>query len=295
MMVHPAGARPARRSAPSPSSSSTCTYHGRAAHAAAAPAGRPQRARRRRPRLHERRRPPPAHPPRRAHPRHLHRGRRGRQHRARPGPRRSGTSARRQLRGLETLKDRVLDLPRGRRRRPPAARWTTSGATRPTPTWSTTSPSWSTCTRENAGPDRPDAARPGGGRRLVGSTDMGNVSHLVPSIHPMIAVSPAHVAIHTADFVALRRRPRRATGRCSTGPRPWPARWPTCGSTRRPDAVRRRSRPPTVRRRARGRGAGRPDTPPTIGRPSLAEAERRRDASGGGPRSAARGLYGQPP
>jgi amidohydrolase len=36
---------------------------------------------------------------------------------------------------------------------------------------------------------------------VVGSTDMGNVSHLVPSIHPMIAVSPPNVAIHTADFV----------------------------------------------------------------------------------------------
>lgn len=35
---------------------------------------------------------------------------------------------------------------------------------------------------------------------VVGSTDMGNVSHLVPSIHPMIAVSPPNVAIHTRDF-----------------------------------------------------------------------------------------------
>ncbi len=37
-------------------------------------------------------------------------------------------------------------------------------------------------------------------RRVVGSTDMGNVSHLVPSIHPIIAVSPPDVAIHTEDF-----------------------------------------------------------------------------------------------
>ena len=36
---------------------------------------------------------------------------------------------------------------------------------------------------------------------VVGSTDMGNISHLVPSIHPMIAVSPPNVAIHTSDFV----------------------------------------------------------------------------------------------
>ena len=36
---------------------------------------------------------------------------------------------------------------------------------------------------------------------IVGSTDMGNVSHIVPSIHPMIPVSPPDVAIHTPDFV----------------------------------------------------------------------------------------------
>jgi amidohydrolase len=36
--------------------------------------------------------------------------------------------------------------------------------------------------------------------RVVGSTDMGNVSHLVPSIHPMIKVAPAGIAIHTEDF-----------------------------------------------------------------------------------------------
>lgn len=38
------------------------------------------------------------------------------------------------------------------------------------------------------------------GRRVVGSTDMGNVSHLVPSIHPMIASAPTGTAIHTLDF-----------------------------------------------------------------------------------------------
>ncbi|NLD78556.1 MAG: M20 family metallopeptidase [Acidimicrobiales bacterium] len=36
--------------------------------------------------------------------------------------------------------------------------------------------------------------------KVVGSTDMGNVSHLVPSIHPTIAVSPPNVPIHTTDF-----------------------------------------------------------------------------------------------
>ncbi len=35
---------------------------------------------------------------------------------------------------------------------------------------------------------------------VVGSTDMGNVSYEVPSIHPMLAVSPAHISIHTPEF-----------------------------------------------------------------------------------------------
>jgi len=33
-----------------------------------------------------------------------------------------------------------------------------------------------------------------------GSTDMGNVSHRVPSIHPMIACAPPHVVIHNPEF-----------------------------------------------------------------------------------------------
>jgi metal-dependent amidase/aminoacylase/carboxypeptidase family protein len=35
---------------------------------------------------------------------------------------------------------------------------------------------------------------------FAGSTDMGNVSHRVPSIHPMFAVAPAGVIIHNAEF-----------------------------------------------------------------------------------------------
>ena len=35
---------------------------------------------------------------------------------------------------------------------------------------------------------------------ISGSTDMGNVSKLVPSIHPMVAIAPPQVALHTADF-----------------------------------------------------------------------------------------------
>lgn len=40
----------------------------------------------------------------------------------------------------------------------------------------------------------------GGGPVVVGSTDMGNVSHRVPSIHPMIRVSPPDVPIHSVAF-----------------------------------------------------------------------------------------------
>jgi metal-dependent amidase/aminoacylase/carboxypeptidase family protein len=38
------------------------------------------------------------------------------------------------------------------------------------------------------------------GRRVYGSTDMGNISYLVPSIHPMIKVSPDGVPIHSVAF-----------------------------------------------------------------------------------------------
>ena len=53
---------------------------------------------------------------------------------------------------------------------------------------------------------------PDASRRVVGSTDMGNVSHAVPSIHPMIAVAPAGTAIHTEAFAeaAITERADRA-------------------------------------------------------------------------------------
>jgi metal-dependent amidase/aminoacylase/carboxypeptidase family protein len=35
---------------------------------------------------------------------------------------------------------------------------------------------------------------------LQGSTDMGNVSQRVPSIHPMLAAAPVHCTIHNAEF-----------------------------------------------------------------------------------------------
>jgi amidohydrolase len=38
------------------------------------------------------------------------------------------------------------------------------------------------------------------GQSASGSTDMGNVSHRVPSIHPMLAAAPPHVVIHNPEF-----------------------------------------------------------------------------------------------
>jgi amidohydrolase len=42
---------------------------------------------------------------------------------------------------------------------------------------------------------------------VIGSTDMGNVSYVVPSIHPMIKVAPSHVSIHTPEFATHARSP----------------------------------------------------------------------------------------
>jgi amidohydrolase len=45
------------------------------------------------------------------------------------------------------------------------------------------------------------------GMPVVGSTDMGNVSYVVPSIHPMIKVGPADVSIHTPEFAEFTAAP----------------------------------------------------------------------------------------
>jgi amidohydrolase len=45
------------------------------------------------------------------------------------------------------------------------------------------------------------------GRRVYGSTDMGNISYLVPSIHPMIKVSPDGVPIHSVAFAEFAAAP----------------------------------------------------------------------------------------
>jgi amidohydrolase len=50
-------------------------------------------------------------------------------------------------------------------------------------------------------------AEPAGELTVVGSTDMGNVSYLVPAIHPMIAAAPSGMPIHTPDFATHARSP----------------------------------------------------------------------------------------
>ena len=57
----------------------------------------------------------------------------------------------------------------------------------------------------NAGTLGRRVSDPDAGFSVVGSTDMGNVSYVVPSIHPMIAVSPPNISIHTPEFADYAR------------------------------------------------------------------------------------------
>jgi len=51
-----------------------------------------------------------------------------------------------------------------------------------------------------------DVALPGE-QRVVASTDLGNVSKVVPAIHPMIKVAPTGTPIHTAEFAEYAASP----------------------------------------------------------------------------------------
>ena len=57
----------------------------------------------------------------------------------------------------------------------------------------------------NAGALGRPVMEPHGEVAVVGSTDMGNVSYLVPSIHPMIAAAPSGLPIHTPEFAGHAR------------------------------------------------------------------------------------------
>ncbi|WP_420638107.1 M20 family metallopeptidase [Candidatus Poriferisocius sp.] len=54
--------------------------------------------------------------------------------------------------------------------------------------------------RHNAALTGRQMAEPEAAAAVVGSTDMGNVSYAVPSIHPIIKIAPDDVAIHTPEF-----------------------------------------------------------------------------------------------
>jgi amidohydrolase len=58
------------------------------------------------------------------------------------------------------------------------------------------------CYRANSDALGRPAVEPDPSRVVVGSTDMGNVSYLVPSIHPMVQAAPPGTPIHTPEFAA---------------------------------------------------------------------------------------------
>jgi len=49
-------------------------------------------------------------------------------------------------------------------------------------------------------------------RKKMGSLDMGNVSQVVPSIHPYIAIAPPSVPLHSRGFARLAGGPRGMAG-----------------------------------------------------------------------------------
>ncbi len=55
-------------------------------------------------------------------------------------------------------------------------------------------------------------ADPDPATRLMVSTDMGNVSYRVPTIHPIVKVSPADVGLHSADFATWAASPEGDRG-----------------------------------------------------------------------------------
>jgi amidohydrolase len=104
------------------------------------------------------------------------------------------------LASLQPLKERVLACLQGGA--------TAAGCTM---TWEPTAPEYSDLRtnrplvelyRANSAALGRKVDLPAPGRRVTASTDMGNVSYLVPSIHPMVAASPPDVALHSAEFAS---------------------------------------------------------------------------------------------
>jgi hypothetical protein len=49
-------------------------------------------------------------------------------------------------------------------------------------------------------------------RDRMGSSDIGNVSQIVPAIQPMVAIAPTGMAIHTREFAAAAVQPMARAG-----------------------------------------------------------------------------------
>lgn len=106
---------------------------------------------------------------------------------------RSGT-----LETLQPLKDRVMAaLEFGARAAGCEMTWQPTG-----PEYSElhTNPTLLRLYRANSERAGRPLADPTPANRIMVSTDMGNVSRVVPSIHPLVAVAPRDVALHTAEF-----------------------------------------------------------------------------------------------
>jgi amidohydrolase len=63
------------------------------------------------------------------------------------------------------------------------------------------------CYRENGRRLGREVGEPAPGNAVVASTDMGNVSYVVPSIHPVIQVAPPGTPIHTPAFAGYAAGP----------------------------------------------------------------------------------------
>jgi amidohydrolase len=51
-------------------------------------------------------------------------------------------------------------------------------------------------------------SEPSAHRKVTASTDMGNISHLVPSIHPLVAAAPPDVSLHSGEFATWAASPQ---------------------------------------------------------------------------------------
>ena len=125
----------------------------------------------------------------------------------------------------------------------------------------------------------PDARRIAGPRFVLrgraefgaGSTDMGNVSYRVPSIHPMLAVAPPNVVIHNPEFAnwAVSRQGDAAATRWRQGAGADDGRLPAlaCATGPGEERLRHLSRPDLI---ASGvRNTPRDDTRQRHSRPAL--------------------------